>query len=470
MHQPIDLLGLEHSFSGRLLTDRDEMNPFLIDWRKIWRGAALAIAQPDTVEDVASLVRWCSERRVPIVPQGGNTGMSGGASPSPDGNSVVISLRRLDRIRAINLADNVIIVDAGCILQNVQSAAEQANRLFPLSLGAEGSCTIGGNLATNAGGIGVLHYGNARNLCLGIEVVTPNGEIWNGLRTLRKDNSGYDLRDLFIGSEGTLGVITGAVLRLFPRPTGYVTAIAAVSSPEKALSLLDRLVSDSQEKLTAFEIMSEDCLSLVLSQFKGLRRPLNGVAPWYVLLELSHFGQQDRGDNPLEIILASSIDCGELIDATLAYSEAQRASFWALRERISEAQGNLGQTIKHDVAVPVSQVPAFLRAAHSAVAARWPKVMFVTFGHLGDGNIHYNLSPGPELSDAELHAEKPAINKVVHDIAADLGGTISAEHGLGQLRHTEAARYKPAVEIAMMQTIKDALDPRGIMNPGKLLP
>lgn len=370
-------------FSGRLLTDPEDMAPFLVDWRKLWRGAASAVVQPDSTEDVAAIVRWCGEHHVAIVPQGGNTGMSGGATPEVEGDVIVLSLARMNRIRAVDPLDNVIIVDAGCILQAVQEAADEVGRLFPLSLGAEGSCTIGGNLATNAGGTGVLRYGNARDLCLGIEAVTAQGEVWDGLRRLRKDNSGYDLRDLFIGSEGTLGIITGAVMRLFPRPAARVAAFVALSSVASALALFDRARATLDTALTACEFLSEECLALLLDHRPDLRRPLAEAAPWYVLIELSGLEEEAKLRAALEDLLAGAFERGDVIDAAIAGSVAQTRAFWALREGISEAQGAIGKTIKHDVAVPLSRIPAFLAEADAAIASRWPEIRFVTFGHLG---------------------------------------------------------------------------------------
>lgn len=445
------------------------MAPFLVDWRKLWHGRAIGVVQPDTPADVAAIVRWCAERRVPIVPQGGNTGMSGGATPDGGGDAIVLSLARLDRVRAIDPLNNTITLDAGCLLKHVQDGADSVDRLFPLSLAAEGSCTIGGNLATNAGGTAVLRYGNARDLCLGLEVVTATGELWNGLRALRKDNSGYDLRDLFIGSEGTLGVITGAVMKLFPKPAARVAAFVAVPSPEAALTLFCEARSRLDAGVTAFELMSEQCLSLVLSHVPGSRRPLTTVASWYVLIELTDLGSEEAARLALDILLEGAVDDGVVVDGAVAQSVAQSRAFWGLREAIAEAQGIEGKTIKHDIAVPISAMAGFLSDADAAIVARWPDLRFVTFGHLGDGNLHYNFSPAVGGSADEFMARQNAINRVVHDLVDRHRGTISAEHGLGVLRRDEAARYKPPVELAMMRAIKRALDPAGIMNPGKLL-
>jgi FAD/FMN-containing dehydrogenase len=445
------------------------MAPFLTDWRKMWHGSARAVAQPDTPQDVAHVVRWCAAHGVPIVPQGGNTGLSGGATPDSSGQAIVLSLSRLNRIRAIDPVNGTMIVDAGCVLQAIQAAADEVGMLFPLSLAAEGSCTIGGNLATNAGGTGVLRYGNARGLCLGLEVVTASGELWDGLRGLRKDNTGYDLRDLFIGSEGTLGVITGAVLRLFPRPAGQACAIVAVASVQDAVAVVGAAQTRFDAGLTAAELISETSLCLVLAQSAGARRPLEARAPWYLLLEVSG---QDSGDAlraALEGWLLPLLESGRVVDGAIAVSLAQAREFWALREGISEAQAAAGATIKHDVSLPVSAIADFIAEAGPETAARWPGMRAVTFGHVGDGNIHYNFSPAPGVEDADFLAGQDAVNLCVHDIVVRHGGSISAEHGLGALRHVEAARYRPGLETAMMRAVKRALDPGGIMNPGKVL-
>lgn len=465
----VELHGLREAFAGRLLTAADDVAPFLTDWRRLWTGTALAVVQPDSPSDVAAVIGWCAARSVPVVPQGGNTGMSGGATPDRSGRAVVVSLARLNRVREIDPVNNTITLDAGCILQTAQEAADSAGRFFPLSLAAEGSCTIGGNLASNAGGTAVLRYGNARELCLGIEVATASGALWDGLRGLRKDNSGYDLRDLYIGSEGTLGIITGAVLKLFPRPAARSTAFVAVESIESAIELLGLARERADAALTAFEFLSEECLSLVLAHMPALRRPTETVSRWYVLIELSAAADEAQAAAPLEQLLGAAWERGLVADAAFARSLAQRRDFWMLREGIAEAQGALGKTIKHDVAVPISRLPAFLAAADAAVSARWPDVRFVTFGHLGDGNVHYNFSPAPHGDQAAFLAAQDEVNRVVHDIVVAHGGTVSAEHGLGVLRRDEIAHYKSPVELDLMRAIKRALDPQGIMNPGKVL-
>jgi len=457
------------SFSGRVLTAPEDTAPFLVDWRKQWHGSARAVIQPDTPDDVARVVRWCAAENVPIVPQGGNTGLSGGATPDASGRAIVLSLTRLNRIRAVDPDTNTITVDAGCILQAVRDAADAAERLFPLSLAAEGSCTIGGNLATNAGGTAVLRYGTARALCLGLEVVTATGEIWNGLRGLRKDNSGYDLRDLFIGSEGTLGIITGAVMALFPKPAARIAAFAAVPGPRAAIALLAASRQRFDTALTAFELLSATCLELALAHAPGARRPVETRAPWYVLIEVIDMQSETRARDALETLLADAFEAGLIADAVIASSLAQSRDFWAMRETISEAQAAAGSTIKHDIALPISAIPGFLEEAGAAIAARWPDLRFVTFGHLGDGNLHYNFSPAVGGDQAEFSRRQDVINRITHDLVNRHGGSISAEHGLGVLRRDEAARYKSPMELALMRAVKQALDPSGLFNPGKVL-
>jgi len=469
-----DLDSLRQRFGGRLLTDAADLEPFLIDWRRRYVGRALAVAMPDSVEEVAAVVRWCAEQRVAVVPQGGNTGLAGAATPDEAGRSIVLSLARLKRVRAVDTVNNSITVEAGCTLAEVRAAAEAAGRLFPLSLPSEGSCTIGGNLSTNAGGVAVLRYGNARELCLGLEVVTADGDIWHGLRGLRKDNTGYDLRDLFIGAEGTLGVITAATLKLYPQPAAQITAMAAVGDPHAALRLLKQAQSALGSSLTAFELISDLCLELVAKHFPEHRRPFAQPSPYYVLLETSDSEGEAHAAAMFEALMERAIETGIVTDAVVATSGAQSRALWALRELISDAQALTGKNIKHDVSVPISSIGEFVERTNAELQRRFPGIRMVVFGHLGDGNLHYNVSPpvdrtGPAHED-EFLALQPAINRVTHDAVHAFGGSISAEHGLGQLRRDEAARYKSTVEMALMRRIKQALDPLGIMNPGKVLP
>lgn len=466
-----DLSSLRACFQGRLLTGVDA-TPFLTDWRRKWQGRAAAVVQPDTAQDVAAAVQWCAHNRVPIVPQGGNTGLSGGATPDATGAAIVLSLTRLNRIRGVDPVNNTIVAEAGVTLQSLQEAARDVGRLFPLSLAAEGTCTVGGNLATNAGGVHVLRYGNARELCLGLEVVTPQGELWNGLRGLRKDNTGYDLRDLYVGSEGTLGVITAATLKLFPVPASQIVCFVAVPSPNEAVALLEVAQAQLGARLTAFELVSEACLGLVEKHVPGARRPLTDVSPWYVLLEVSDSEDEIRAMTSVETLLSCAIGKELATDAAISSSVAQLRALWALREDVSEAQAAEGSAIKHDISLPISRIAEFVQSQEQAIAQAFPGMRLVVFGHVGDGNLHFNLSP-PEGADAgaleRFAASEAALNRLVHDAVALRGGSISAEHGLGVLRRDEARRYKSDVEMRLMRTIKAALDPAGLMNPGKLL-
>lgn len=448
------------------------MEPHLTDWRRKWTGRALAVAQPDTAGDVASVLRWCNENGVAVVPQGGNTGLSGGATPDQSGSALVLSLARLNKVRHIDVSNSTIEVEAGVTLLQVQEAARAAGRLFPLSLAAEGTCTIGGNLATNAGGVQVLRYGNARELCLGLEVVTAEGELWDGRRGLRKDNTGYDLRDLFIGSEGTLGVITAAVLKLFPLPVAQIAAFVATPHSAAAVSLLELAQARLGATLTAFELVSGACMDLVQKHSSKARNPLTEPSPWYVLLEVSDQESESHAMASLETLLGKAIERGLAADAAVSASIAQFESLWALREDISEAQAAEGKTIKHDISLPISRIPEFLASTDAALATAFPSVRLICFGHLGDGNLHYNLSPasGDPAAATLFETLEGPINRLVHDAVHRHSGSISAEHGLGVLRRDESARLKSPVELRLMQSIKRALDPRGLMNPGKLLP
>ena len=451
-----------------VLIAADDVAPYCTDWRGRYSGSALCVALPGNTDEVAAVVRACvaaGVAGVPMVPQGGNTGLCGGATPQ--GGEVVVNLRRMNRIRGIDADNNSITVDAGCTLHAVQEAAKAADRLFPLSLAAEGSATIGGNLATNAGGVQVLRYGNARELTLGIEVVLADGRIWNGLRALRKDNTGYDLKHLFIGAEGTLGLITAATLKLFPLPRAQATAWVAVPDPAAAVSLLGRLRDAAGDNVTAFEIVGRAGLELVLRHIPNARDPLPGKPAWQVLIELS--GARDDLSATLEQALQEAAADGLVDDAALAASEAQTAALWALRENVSEAQKIEGVSIKHDIAVPVSRIAEFIASADLALAAAFPAVRIVCFGHIGDGNLHYNQSKPDAQSNSEFIEQTEAVNRIVHDLVHQLGGSISAEHGLGQLKREEVLRYKSATEMDMMRAVKQALDPRGLMNPGKLL-
>jgi FAD/FMN-containing dehydrogenase len=449
--------------AANVLTDPADIAPFVTDWRGRYRGAAQCVVRPANTEEVAAVVKVCAATSTPIVPQGGNTSLCGAATPNAEGRAVVLSLGRLNRIVTVDAKNNAIFVEAGCTLAAIQEAARAADRLFPLALASEGTCQIGGNLSTNAGGVQVLRYGNTRELTLGLEFVLPNGEIWNGMRGLRKDNTGYDLKQLFIGAEGTLGVITGAVLKLFPLPKTQTTCWLNVATPSVAVDLLNDAKNSFDAQLTAFELVSETALGLVLKNIPQATRPA-AISPYYVLAEFS-----DVAAGTLENWLAEMLQAGLLDDAVLAQSETQARKLWALRENISEAQKIEGVSIKHDISVPVSSIPEFLTLANAALAKLFPGIRVVAFGHLGDGNLHYNLSKPDALENSAFIDSQPVANRLVHDLVHSLNGSISAEHGIGQLKREELLRYKSPVELAMMRSIKQALDPLGLMNPGKIL-
>jgi len=458
--------------ASQVLTARIDMAPYLTDWRGRYTGSARCVVRPGSADEVARVVACCAETGLAVVPQGGNTGLVGGATPLPGieaagRGEVVLSLTRMTRIRGIDVANNSISVDAGCTLRQVQEAAAAAGRLFPLSLAAEGSATIGGNLSTNAGGVQVLRYGNMRELTLGLEVVLADGRIWDGLRGLRKDNTGYDLKQLFIGAEGTLGIITGAVLKLFPRPQSRATAWIALADPAAAVALLGRLRQRFGERVSAFEIVGRSALDLVLMHIPGARVPLPQPHLWQLLLELTDAQADADLQARLEGALAAESDLVE--DAAVAKSEAQADALWQLRENISEAQRLEGFSIKHDVALPLSRLAEFIARADAALAEAFPGLRIVCFGHIGDGNLHYNLSKPASQDNARFVAQTARVNRIVHDLVHGLGGSISAEHGLGQLKREEILRYKSAVEMEMMRRVKQALDPDGLFNPGKLL-
>ena len=446
--------------------------PHLTDWRGRYSGRALAVVRPGSTDEVAAVARACAEASVPIVPQGGNTGLCGGATPDDSGSAVVLSLQRLNQIRDIDLENDTMVVEAGCVLQAVQDAARDAGRLFPLSLAAEGSCTIGGNLATNAGGTQVLRYGTMRELTLGLEVVTAQGDIWHGLRGLRKDNTGYDLRDLFIGSEGTLGIITAATLKLHPLPVARCTALLALSSIEDAIAMLTLARHGFGPSLTGFELMAGDCLEAVVRYFPQQRLPFDGAAaalPWYALLELSDSESEEHARERFESVLGQAIESGCVKDAVIAGSMAQSKALWHLRESIPLAEKESGKSIKHDVSIPVSRMAAFVQDTNRALQQAFPGIRHMIFGHLGDGNLHYNVAPGSDWSEGDLLARQDDVFALVHDSVHAVGGSISAEHGVGQLKRDLLVRYKDPVELALMHSIKQALDPQGIMNPGKVL-
>jgi FAD/FMN-containing dehydrogenase len=451
-----------------VLTAAADVAPYLTDWRGRYHGQARAVVRPGTTAEVAAVVRCCAENGVPVVPQGGNTGLCGGATPHAAGDELLVSLTRLNRVRSIDADNATMTVEAGVPLARVQDAAAQAGLLFPLSLAAEGSCLVGGNLSTNAGGTAVLRYGNARDLVLGLEVVLADGRVWDGLKGLRKDNTGYDLKQLFLGSEGTLGIITAAVLKVFPRPRTSVTAWTAVDDVAAAVKLLRAMRSALGDRLTGFELISADCVALARAQFPSLPDPLRGHA-WYVLVQADDVAANSPLTGEIESALADAISDDIARDATIAQSEAQAAALWALREHIPEAQRLEGPNIKHDISVPVSRIPEFLDQARVALDAAFPGVRYVVFGHLGDGNLHYNLSAPAGADPVAFNATTPRANRIVYDLTVKHGGSFSAEHGIGQMKREEVIRYKPAIEVELMRRVKHALDPEGLLNPGKVV-
>lgn len=452
-------------------TDGDgDLDAYLVDSRGAYRGRCAGLARPDSTVQVAEVVRLCAAAMIPIVPQGGNTGRVAGATPDDSGDALLLNLSRMNRIREVDSADYSMTVEAGCILKTIQDTALAQDRYFPLSLGAEGSCQIGGNLASNAGGINVLRYGNTRELVLGIEAVLPNGEIWNGLSQLRKNNTGYDLKHLMIGSEGTLGIITAAVLRLFPKPTEQATALCALSDLDSCLGLLALARSSSGDAVSSFELIPAIAIDCAVRHVPGTRAPFSELPDWAVLLEFSGTGQDSQASAHLEAFLEQAFESGLIADAVIAQSEQQRSDLWHLREAIVEAQAREGASIKHDVSVAISQVPEFLRRAAVAIEDVCPGIRPYPFGHVGDGNIHYNLTAPVGMEAEAFRALEWDLHRAVHDIVAALNGSISAEHGIGQVKRGEMARYKSSTELTLMRGIKQVFDPQGIMNPGKVLP
>jgi FAD/FMN-containing dehydrogenase len=446
--------------AANVLTAPQDTRPYFTDWRRQYTGSAECVVRPASTAEVARVVELCAAQGVAIVPQGGNTGLSGGSVPTGKGREIVLALGRMNRIRELDRLNDTITVEAGCVLANVQRAAAEAGRLFPLSLAAEGSCQIGGNLSTNAGGVNVLRYGTAREQVLGLEVVLPDGRIWNGLRGLRKDNTGYDLKQLFLGAEGTLGIITAAVLRLHPKPSASATAWIALETAAAAMELLAFLHERLGERLSAFELLARNCVEAVLAFAPGTQDPLAQPHPWYVLVEIADSGEEQPLRERVEKALVEAAERGALADAALAQSGEQARALWRIRESVPEAQFT---NVKHDVSVPISKTAEFIERAAARLVARYPDVRIYAFGHVGDGNIHYNV--GPE----RLVAERPSVNRIVYDTVAELGGSISAEHGLGQLKRDEIRAHKSPLELELMRRLKETLDPKGLMNPGKVL-
>ena len=454
---------------AHVLTERDDVAAYVVDWTGVHAGRALAVVRPGSTDEVAAVVAACAEARTPIVPQGGNTGLVGGGVPDGSGAQVVLSLGRMRTVRDVDPVAGTITVDAGVVLADVQAAAADAGRLFPMSLGSEGSCTIGGNLATNAGGTAVLRYGMTRELVLGLEVVLPDGRVWDGLRGLRKDNTGYDLTQLFVGSEGTLGVITGAVLRLFPATPRHATAWVAVPSVEAAVALLGVAQQHAAAHLATFEIANRQAIDLVLAHLPGAVDPLGEPSDWYVLIELAGTETDDGLDDALEAILGDAVEASLANDAAIAGSPAQRSALWGLREGISEVQKVEGATLKQDVTLPIADLAAWTVAMGQRLQEILPGVRPVTYGHVGDGNLHYNLN-APAIDgtsrDDDLRAAAADLSAAIYDAVAAANGSISAEHGLGRMKAAAAASYKSDVEVDLMRAVKQALDPAGLMNPG----
>ena len=443
-----------------------DMEPYLIEQRGLWHGECDMVVRPGSTEEVAAVLRICSESGTAVIPQGGNTGLLGGAVPR---GGIVLSVTRMNRVRALDPLNHTITVEAGCVLQTIQETANEAGCLFPLSLGAEGSCQIGGNLATNAGGVNVLRYGNTRDLVLGIEAVLPDGSVWNGLRGLRKDNTGYDLKHLFIGSEGTLGVITAAVLKLYPAPRAKETTFVAVNDPETMLDLFTRVRAACGDNLSAFEMVPRLGVELGCRHIAGVTDPMSAPHPFYALIELTSPRASESLRESLEAVLEEAFEAGIVEDAVIAASESQAKDLWRIRETIPEAQKSEGGTIKHDVAVPVSRVPEFVDSATTLMAKELPGCRVVPFGHVGDGNIHFNISQAVGADAATFIAQSDRINRLIHDLVEGMDGTFSAEHGIGEVKRDDLTRYKSPIEVKMMRQIKAMFDPTGIMNPGKVL-
>jgi len=465
-----DLMRRLHAAVGDagLVTDAEAQAPYLRDWLHRWEGRTPVVVRPRTTAETAAVMAICHDTHTPVVTQGGNTGMSGGATPDLSGAQVVLSTARMNSIRHVDPMNNSMTVEAGVLLTHVHDAAAEVNRYFPLSLGSEGSCTVGGNLATNAGGIAVLRYGNTRDLVLGLEAVLPDGRVWNGLRALRKDNTGYDLRHLFIGSEGTLGIITAAVLKLYPQPVARATAWVGAESIDHLVDLLARMRSHCGERLVAFEMMTAESLAMVLEHVTATRAPLTGNHTVHALIELADTHGDGLADM-LEASLGDALEAGVVQDVAVSANSTQTQAFWKIREGVSQAQMRGGKAIKHDIALPISAISGFVAEAEAALKQVQADVRIVNFGHLGDGNLHFNVLAPLATTAEQLAVLTTRYNRVVHDLVTAHDGSISAEHGIGQLRRDEMRHYKPALEFELMMRIKQALDPNHLMNPGKLL-
>ncbi len=451
------------------LTDAEDIAPHLTEWRNRWTGKSSLVLKPGSTSEVSQIMKLATQTATPIVPQGGNTGLVGGGMPDNSGDAIILSTSRLNKIRNIDVAGNTMTVESGCVLQTIRQTADDSQRLFPLSLGSQGTCQIGGNLSSNAGGTGALAYGVARDMVLGLEVVLPTGEVLEDLNALKKDNTGYNLRHLFIGAEGTLGVITAAVLKLFPKPKGVATAFVATNSPEDALSLFQAARDMAGSSLTAFELMGRFAVQITVKNIEGVKDPLNTVYPWYVLLEITSGENVERAQALLTTLMESQFEAGIIVDGVVAASNQQSASFWHLRESISASQKPEGASIKHDISLPVHLIPSFLKKSQKLVLQIEPNARLCAFGHLGDGNLHYNISQ-PESVERQVFLDKAKeITSAVHALTLELAGSISAEHGIGQMKREELAQIKNPVALDLMRRIKADLDPSGIMNPGKVI-
>lgn len=451
------------------LTATDDIAPYLIEQRDLYNGRTPLVLRPASTQEVAQILKLAHETNTPVVPQGGNTGLVGAQTPDETGTAIVLALGRMNKIRSLDPIGNLVTVEAGVILKNLQDEVEKADRLFPLSLGAEGSCQIGGNLGANAGGTAVLAYGNMRELCLGVEVVLPNGEILNDLRYVKKDNTGYDLKDLFIGSEGTLGIITAAVLKIFPQPKGKGVSYAGLRSLDDVLRLFQLATEHAGPSLTGFELMPRMGVEFTIRHVDGVRDPLETPHDWYALIDISSSRSEEDARTTLETILGEAFEADILQDAAIAESVAQAHSFWKMREEMSWAQKPEGGSIKHDISVPVASIPTFIKEADAAVLEMVPGARIVCFGHIGDGNLHYNISQPIDADKEEFLSHWGEMNHRIHTIVASYGGSISAEHGIGQLKRDELEYFKDAQALDLMRRIKQAIDPKGIMNPGKVL-
>ncbi len=463
------ILGPQGILPGEGRDPSADLETYLSDHRRLYRGRALAVALPRTVTEVTELLAYCNEHHIGVVPQGGNTSYCGGATPDESGTQIVVALSRLRRIRRIDPLNYSVVAEAGCVLADLQRTADEAQRLFPLSLGSEGTCQLGGNLATNAGGVHVLRYGMMRDLVLGLEVALADGRLLSSLGTLRKDNTGYDVKSLFLGAEGTLGIITAASLKLFPKLRAFATAFAAVPEPRAAVALLDRLRDASGDRVSSFELIPRIAVELTTRHIPGVRDPLDAPYPWYVLCELTSSRAADPLEDLLEQSLAGALEEKLVLDAAVARNARDREAFWKLRETIPEAQRHDGGSLKHDISVPVASIPDFIERGSRWIADNVPDGRLVSYGHVGDGNLHFNLSQAPGADRAAFLAREEPVKRAIHDLVRDFGGSFSAEHGVGRLKVGELERYAPPVELDLMRAIKRTLDPNGILNPGKVL-